>query len=322
VGLTHFDEAPTREYALGHLRNRWTLLGEAAGSERIGVRRIQIEPGGWSTPAHEHGVSEEIFYVLNGTGVSWQRGRTAAIGAGDCIVYLARRGEHTVRADEPLDLLTFGTRAFDEALRLPRLGISTLGGRAVESIPGPPDGTPVQFIREAELGPPELPADTDPTHPRPRTIVALDDVEPDVVDRRRVGRARRELGRAAGAQHSSLSWVRVAPGKLAHPEQCHTLEEKLFVVLSGSGALLRTRFAPAPDRSSPSWPTEIAIPETSATSRARARWRCAGWAWWRGWSRSTTGRARTRRPRWQNPRVRTGSRPLSWWPLRGGGHRR
>ena len=238
MGLTHFDEAPTREYALGHLRNRWTLLGEAAGSERIGVRRIQIEPGGWSTPAHEHGVSEEIFYVLNGTGVSWQRGRTAAIGAGDCIVYLARRGEHTVRADEPLDLLTFGTRAFDEALRLPRLGISTLGGRAVESIPGPPDGTPVQFIREAELGPPELPADTDPTHPRPRTIVALDDVEPDVVDRRRVGRARRELGRAAGAQHSSLSWVRVAPGKLAHPEQCHTLEEKLFVVLSGSGALL------------------------------------------------------------------------------------
>ena len=237
MGLTHFDEAPTREYALGHLRNRWTMLGEAAGSETVGVRRIQIEAGGWSTPAHEHGRSEEIFYVLGGSGVSWQRGRTAAIRAGDCIVYLARRGEHTVHAEEPLDLLAFGSRAYDEALRLPRLGISTLGGRAVESIPGPPDGTPIQFVREAELGPPELPQ-PDPAHPRPRTIVHLDDVDPDVVDRARVARARRELGRAAGAQSSSLNWVRVAPGKLAHPEQCHSLEEKLIVVLSGSGAML------------------------------------------------------------------------------------
>jgi uncharacterized cupin superfamily protein len=237
MGVTHFDEAPARDYALGHLRNRWTLLGEAAGSETIGVRRIQIEPGGWSTPAHEHGRSEEIFYVLGGRGVSWQRGRTAAIGAGDCIVYLARRGEHTVHATEPLDLLAFGTRAYDEATRLPRLGISTLGGRAVESVPGPPDGTPIQFLREGELGPPELPQ-PDPAHPRPRTIVGLGDVEPDLVDRSRVARARRELGRAAGARLSSLNWVRVAPGKLAHPQQCHTLEEKIFVVLSGSGALL------------------------------------------------------------------------------------
>ena len=236
VGLTHFDEAPSREYDLGHLRNRWTMLGEAAGSQTIGVRRIQIEPGGWSTPAHEHGRSEEIFYVLGGSGISWQRGRTAAIGAGDCIVYLARRGEHTVHAtDEPLDVLAFGSRAYDEALRLPRLGLSTLGGRAVESAPGPPDGTPIQFVLEGEVGPPELPPEPGP---RPRTILGLDDVEADVVARSRVGRERRQLGHAAGAEISALSWVQVAPGKLAHPEQCHTLEEKLFVVLSGSGAML------------------------------------------------------------------------------------
>ncbi|HYZ79637.1 MAG TPA: hypothetical protein VE571_00130 [Solirubrobacteraceae bacterium] len=55
MGLTHFDEAPTREYALGHLRGRWTMLGEGAGYETVGMRRIQLEPGGRSTPAHEHG---------------------------------------------------------------------------------------------------------------------------------------------------------------------------------------------------------------------------------------------------------------------------
>ncbi len=235
MGLTHFDEAPSREYVLGHLRNRWTMLGEAAGCETAGVRRIQIEPGGWSTPAHEHGRSEEIFYVLAGTGLSWQRGRAAPIRPGDCIVYLARRGEHTVQAEEPLDLLAFGTREYDEALRLPRLGMSTLGGRAVDSVPGPPDGTPIQFVRESELGPPDLPPEPSP---RPRTIVNLDDVEADGVQRARVARRRRDLGAAAGAQRSGLRWVQVAPGKLAHPEQCHSLEEKIFVILSGSGALL------------------------------------------------------------------------------------
>lgn len=238
MGLTHFDEAPAREYALGHLRNRWTMLGEAAGCEKIGVRRIQIEPGGWSTPAHEHGRSEEIFYVLSGTGLSWQRGRTAPIRAGDCIVYLARRGEHTLRADEPLDVLAFGGREYDEALRLPRLGISTLGGHAVESIPGPADGTPIQFLREAELGPPDVPDDPGAAHPRPRTIINLQDVELEVVERPRVARRRRDLGAAAGAQLATLRWMQVAPGRLAHPEQCHSLEEKIVVILAGSGALL------------------------------------------------------------------------------------
>jgi uncharacterized cupin superfamily protein len=235
VGVTHYDDAPSREYELGHLRGRWTMLGEAAGCERVGVRRIQLQPGGWSTPVHEHGRSEEIFYVLAGAGVSWQRGRTTEIGAGDCIVYLPRRGPHTLHAHEPLDVLAFGTREFDEALRLPRLGLSTLGGRAAETVAGPADGTPIQFVRESELGPPELPA---LPGPRPPTIVHVEAVEPDVVDRPRVGRMRRNLGRAAGAKDSSLRWVQVAPGKLAHPAQCHSLQEKIFVVLSGSGTLI------------------------------------------------------------------------------------
>jgi uncharacterized cupin superfamily protein len=237
VGVTHFDEAPSREYALGHLRNRWTMLGEAAGCETVGVRRIQIEPGGWSTPAHEHGRSEEIFYVLGGSGLSWQRGRTAPVRAGDCIVYLARRGPHTLYAQEPLDVLAFGTRAYDEALRLPRLGISTLGGRAVESTAGPADGTPIQFVRESELGPPELP-DPDPARPRPATIVNVLEVDPSEIRRPRVDRSRRDLGRAAGSRDSGLQWMRIAPGKLSNPEHCHSMEEEIFVILEGSGVLL------------------------------------------------------------------------------------
>ena len=36
----------------------------------VGVERIEIEPGKWSTVAHTHGAEEELFYVLAGSGLS------------------------------------------------------------------------------------------------------------------------------------------------------------------------------------------------------------------------------------------------------------
>src|SRR5262249_57434522 len=120
MGLTHFDDAPVFERELGHLRGRWTGLGEAAGTVNTGVRRIQVPAGGWSTPAHEHGREEEIFYVLAGRGLSWQAGETAEIRAGDCIVYRPGRGAHSIHApEEPIDVLAFGPPVHDEAVRFP-----------------------------------------------------------------------------------------------------------------------------------------------------------------------------------------------------------
>ncbi len=235
MGLTHFEEAPSYEFALGHLRGRWTRLGEAAGSETVGVRRIEIPAGGWSTPAHEHGRGEEIFYVLGGSGVSWQNGAAAAIGPGDCIVYHPRRGAHTLHAHEPLDVLAFGPREYDEALRLPRLGMSLLGSRAVASEPGSVDGQPVQFVREAELGPPELPPEPGR---RPDTIVNLEAVEPVVVKRPRVHRSRRRISAQAGSRSIGLQHVEVAPGKESTAQHCHSLEEEIFVILDGEGVLV------------------------------------------------------------------------------------
>ncbi len=234
MGIAHFDEARTREFELGHLRGRWTFLGEAAGSVGVGVRRIEIPVGGWSTPAHEHGREEEIFYVLSGRGLSWQKGRTAEIGAGDCLVYLARSGAHTLHALEPLDVLAFGPRCDDEIPRFPRLGLSLIGNRAVESTPGSLDGAPIQFVREAELGAPELP---DPAE-RPNTIVNVDDVEPQPWGQGRVGAHRRYLGEAIGSRNTGINQVVVEPGKWATPLHCHSLEEELFVILGGDGVVV------------------------------------------------------------------------------------
>jgi uncharacterized cupin superfamily protein len=234
VGITHFDEAPVREVDIGHIRARWTDLGRGAGSDTVGGRRIQIPAGGWSTPAHEHGREEELFYVLGGRGISWQAGRTAEIGPRDSIVYHAHGGAHTLHALEDLDVLAFGPRVHDESLGFPRLGLSLVGSRAVASLPYAIDGAPIQFIREAEAGPPELPE----PGPRPDTIVNLDDVEPRAIERERIARARRDLGTAVGSRQTGLVHVVVPAGKQSVPLHCHSLEEELFVILDGEGVLL------------------------------------------------------------------------------------
>jgi uncharacterized cupin superfamily protein len=231
--IAHFNDAQRREIDLGHLRSTWSFLGEAAGSVDVGVRRLEVRPGGWSTPAHEHGREEEIFFVLAGRGLSWQNGQTYDIRAGDCIVYRAHEGAHTVHAfDDGLDVLAFGPREWDENVGFPRLGLSFLGRRAVESVPAVVDGRGIQFAREAEVGPPDLAEPSD----RPATIVNVDDVGAAL----QMGERRenvRDLGRAAGSRDTGLKWVRLEPGETGTAPHCHSEEEEVFVVLDGSGVL-------------------------------------------------------------------------------------
>ena len=235
MGITHFDDAPSHEFDVGHLRGRWTLLGEAAGSVGVGVRRIQVPAGSWSTPAHEHGSEEEIFYVLSGRGVTWQREQTAEVGAGDCIVYHAGGGAHSLHAIEPLDVLAFGPRHRAPGVSFPRLGMSLVGRRAVESNHGVLEGAPVQFVREAEAGPPELP---DEPGPRPTTIVSVGAVPGAPFGHSRVQAIRRDLGEAAGSRTTGIQHIEVAAGKDGSPQHCHSLEEELFVILGGEGSLV------------------------------------------------------------------------------------
>jgi uncharacterized cupin superfamily protein len=235
MGLARFDEARSRTFELGHIRGRWTFLGEAAGSIGIGLRRIELPAGGWSTPLHEHGAEEEIFYVLAGRGISLQGGAAAEIGAGDCILYLPNTGAHSVHAQDGLDVLAFGRRLTEEIVGFPRLGRSLVGRRMVRSDPGAIEGAPAQFVYESQLGPPELPEQLDR---RPATIVNVADVEPRPVERPRIVRTRRNLGVAVGSVATGLQHVEVAPGKQSGPQHCHSMEEEIFVVLAGEGVLL------------------------------------------------------------------------------------
>ncbi len=234
MGLTHFDQASREQVAVGHLRGSWTDLGTAANSVNVGVTRIEVAPGGWSTPAHEHGREEEIFYVLSGSGLSWLDGATTVIGAGDCIVYPPGGGAHTLHTSGGLDVLAFGPREGDESPRFPRLGLSLVGGRAVETLAGLHDGIPIQWLRESSLGAPELAA----PGPRPSTIVNVAEVEASTIERPRVVRTRRDLGRAVGSVTTGLVHFEVAAGKESNPQHCHSIEEEIFVILDGDGVLV------------------------------------------------------------------------------------
>jgi uncharacterized cupin superfamily protein len=180
-------------------------------------------------PVHVHADEEEIFYVLGGSGVSWQAGRTYPVSTGDCVVYAAGGDPHTVVAGEGgLDVLAFGSGSDTGMTWLPRANAWWMGPRWL-----PSDG-PSPFRREAEAGELEMPS---PEADRPSTIVATQEVEPTQMRHGSVCSERRDLGRAAGSTLSGIKHIRVAPNALGAPFHCHSAEEEIFVVLEGSGTL-------------------------------------------------------------------------------------
>ena len=205
---------------------RWQRLGDAVGSLGVGVNRVRIAPGKLSTPPHSHGASEEIVFVLAGSGFSWQDESVYALRPGDCIVHVADREEHTLRAGEDgLDALVYGTRHPTELGWLPRSGAVRFGWPWVQGRTDDP------WDIEAESPALEFgePAD------RPPNIVSVSDVRtgPDEPE----GYEWKGLGAAAGSVQTGLNWIRLPPGRLGTPPHCHSEDEEVFVVLEGDGTL-------------------------------------------------------------------------------------
>ena len=233
-GIAHWDEVEGVHASTGHLDAIWRDLGSAAGTVTVGLQRITIAPGKWSTPAHIEHAEEEIFWVLGGGGLSWQDEgdgpATYEVGAGDCLVHLARWEAHTLQAGPGgLDVLAFGQRVRGGGAYLPRAGLSWHGPSWVRS-----GGDPSPWEGEARAGAPVVVAPT----PRPGRIVHVDAVEGERRDGATVCRERRNLGRAAGSATTGLQHVVTDPGKLSSPPHCHSAEEEIFVVLDGAGTLI------------------------------------------------------------------------------------
>lgn len=233
--ISHWDDARTSRGEEGHIAGTWSSLTRAE-SGPIGVKRIRVDPGMWSTPLHLEGAEEEIFYVLGGSGVSvqWEGDDTCAyeVREGDCIVHLALENAHTLQAGpDGLDVLAFGQRAYAGGVTwLPRAGVAWLG-QTWASV-GADEGHP--WKREAAAGPPQV----SELLPRPSNIVNVADAEAVERDGATVGRRVRFLGREAGSRRTGIRHAEVFPGKLNVPPHCHSAEDEIFVVLEGDGHLL------------------------------------------------------------------------------------
>ena len=231
--ISHWDDVEAVRRERGHICGDWqALTGDS--SDWIGVQRIRIAAGKWSTPLHLEGADEEIFYVLGGSGISVQRvganDEACEIGVGDCLVHLALVHAHTLHAGpDGLEVLAFGERSYAANTLLPRAGVSWLGPTWV--LEGAPDDHP--WKREAAVGPPEI----ELTGERPSRVVNSAGVPVVSRDGATVARSVRDLGRAAGSYKTGLNLYDVQPGKLLNPPHCHSAEEEIFVVLDGEGTL-------------------------------------------------------------------------------------
>lgn len=231
--ISHWDDLPFVRRERGHIGGDWqSLTGQS--SEWVGVKRIRIDAGKWSTPLHLEGSEEEIFFVLSGNGISVQGDgsdeKAFPVGPGDCLVHLALEHAHTLQAGaDGLEVLAFGERHYAANTLLPRAGVSWLGPTWV--LEGAPDDHP--WKREAAVGAP----DVGELAERPARIVNVEDVEVNTREGATVARAVRDLGRAAGSIKTGIRLYDVRPGRLINPPHCHSAEEEIFVVLDGEGTL-------------------------------------------------------------------------------------
>jgi uncharacterized cupin superfamily protein len=223
--VAHWDDVEPHRRDTGHLAGTWYDLGTAAGSFEVGLKRIEVDPGKWSTPAHAEGAEEEIFFVLGGSGLSWQDGEAYEVGANDVLVHLPEEQAHTLRAGpDGLEVLAYGQRKPQGNTVLPRAGVAWMHPSWVDV------GGPHPWEREAAAGEPEV----GDVSPRPRRIANLDqgirwELETGAVDL--------NMGDVVGSVETGLSHMAVPPGAEGYPPHCHAAEEELFVVLEGSGTV-------------------------------------------------------------------------------------
>jgi uncharacterized cupin superfamily protein len=227
--LAHWDEVEGYRRESGHIAGTWFDLGTAAATVGAGLKRIQVDAGRWSTPAHSEGAEEEIFYVLAGSGISWQDGSAYRVGEGDCLVHRPGGEAHTLRAGaDGLDVLAFGQRIDHGNTVLPRAGVAWLFPAFVDVVP---IGADHPYKREAAAGEPEVGELLE----RPARIANLAegsrrDVRPGMVEV--------DLGRRLGSERTGLSQVTLEPAVEGYPPHCHSAEEEIFVVLGGSGTVV------------------------------------------------------------------------------------
>jgi uncharacterized cupin superfamily protein len=224
VGVAHWDEVESFHSAKGEMDATWQRLGDAAGTRDVGVSRVRIAAGKLPTPPHSHGASEELYFVLAGSGLAWQDDAVHDVRPLDCVIQRADELEHTfVAGPEGLELLVFGTRHPTEFGWLPRSRAIRLGWPWAEGR----DDNPWDIEATVE------PLAVGEPAPRPANIVNVDELE--LENERNQSWAYLTPGDAT--KLAGLGWEKLAAGRRGSVPHCHSAEEEVFVILEGTATL-------------------------------------------------------------------------------------
>ena len=149
----HVDDVPAQKWVVGDLNATLKRLGAAANALGMGGAIIELAPGGRSTPPHAHIDEDEVFLVLDGSGISWQSSgskdvRAYEIARDDVLLHSAQGDAHTLIAgDEGLTVLVVAEGSRTHLTWLPRAKQFWVGPR------WSPADMPPPFAADAQLGP-------------------------------------------------------------------------------------------------------------------------------------------------------------------------
>jgi uncharacterized cupin superfamily protein len=138
--------SPYDEPCRGRRRHR---LGDAAGLTQLGVNRVVLPPGTWSSQRHYHTRSEEFVYVLTGEVILVTGEGEEVLRAGDSAGFPANEESgHCFqnRSDSPVVLLEMGTRVQGDSAHYPGIDL-VAPANAEPAIYTHTDGTPYENLR-------------------------------------------------------------------------------------------------------------------------------------------------------------------------------
>jgi uncharacterized cupin superfamily protein len=227
----HVDDVPTHRWEYGEVGATRRRLGIACGAQRLGIARIEIDPGKRPTPPHSHADEDEAFLVLAGGGLSYQTSgpddvRTYAIGADDLLWHPANGDAHTlVAGDDGLTVLVAAEGSRTNITYLPRTKQFWLG----------PVWSPAEsahpYEADAALGPLVLP---EPTAERPLTIRNLAELPVHEGRDGRLAYATRGVHQM-GSDKLVLAQDEMPPGTHNTDLHFHSAREEAWFVRSGGG---------------------------------------------------------------------------------------
>lgn len=87
MGVPIIDETDVDEMQLPGRKFRWLVAENRIGAEHCSTCVIRVAPGDRVRPAHSHPHSEEVIYILSGSGRVLVDGDVAPVRAGSVVLF-------------------------------------------------------------------------------------------------------------------------------------------------------------------------------------------------------------------------------------------